>query len=178
MRDGCWRRMIGWVVDEHMHADLDHADAGDGRGETRRGRPWGHPARHRGCQYTSAHLARFAREHNLVRSIRRTLVCWDNAQAESFWAILKVEFYDRYLCSICDDIGRDPATIVLSLEAVMALTPDDASLPNGPADRGKTFRCTGIRPARMRAYRHTARHCRSVERTARARISASDALHP
>jgi putative transposase len=22
---------------------------------------------------------------------------WDNAQAESFWATLKVEFYDRYL---------------------------------------------------------------------------------
>ena len=29
----------------------------------------------------------------------RTGVCWDNAQAESlsFWATLKVEFYDRYL---------------------------------------------------------------------------------
>jgi transposase InsO family protein len=23
--------------------------------------------------------------------------CWDNAAAESFWATLKVEFYDRYL---------------------------------------------------------------------------------
>ena len=29
----------------------------------------------------------------------------------------------------CDDIGRDPATIVMSIEAVMALAPDDASLP-------------------------------------------------
>ena len=46
--------------------------------------------------YTSAQLARFAREHNLVRSVGRTAV-WDNAQAESFWATLKVEFYDRYL---------------------------------------------------------------------------------
>ncbi len=51
----------------------------------------------RGCQYTSAQLARFAREHNLVRSVGRTAVCWDNAQQESFWATLKVEFYDRYL---------------------------------------------------------------------------------
>ena len=51
----------------------------------------------RGCQYTSAQLARFAREHNLVRSVGRTAVCWDNAAAESFWATLKVEFYDRYL---------------------------------------------------------------------------------
>jgi transposase InsO family protein len=23
--------------------------------------------------------------------------CWDNAQAESFWTTMKVEFYDRYL---------------------------------------------------------------------------------
>ena len=32
----------------------------------------------RGCQYTSAQLARFARNHNLVRSVGRTAVCWDN----------------------------------------------------------------------------------------------------
>ena len=36
-------------------------------------------------------------EHNLARSVGRTGVCWDNAAAESFWATLKVEFYDRYL---------------------------------------------------------------------------------
>ena len=48
-------------------------------------------------QYTSAQLARFARDHNLARSVGRTGVCWDNAAAESFWATLKVEFYDRYL---------------------------------------------------------------------------------
>jgi alkanesulfonate monooxygenase SsuD/methylene tetrahydromethanopterin reductase-like flavin-dependent oxidoreductase (luciferase family) len=33
------------------------------------------------------------------------------------------------LRSICDDVGRDPDTIMLSIEAVMALAPDDASLP-------------------------------------------------
>jgi len=32
------------------------------------------------------------------------------------------------LRSICDEVGRDPSTIVLSVEAVMALAPDDASL--------------------------------------------------
>jgi transposase InsO family protein len=47
-------------------------------------------------QYTSARLARFARDHDLVRSVSRTAV-WDNAAAESFWATLKVEFYDQYL---------------------------------------------------------------------------------
>lgn len=33
------------------------------------------------------------------------------------------------LRSICDEIGRDPSSIVLSVEAVMALAPDEASLP-------------------------------------------------
>jgi alkanesulfonate monooxygenase SsuD/methylene tetrahydromethanopterin reductase-like flavin-dependent oxidoreductase (luciferase family) len=33
------------------------------------------------------------------------------------------------LRSICDEVGRDPSSIVLSIEAVMALAPDDASLP-------------------------------------------------
>ncbi|UNB55026.1 LLM class flavin-dependent oxidoreductase [Mycolicibacterium sp. YH-1] len=33
------------------------------------------------------------------------------------------------LRSLCADIGRDPDEIVLSVEAVMALAPDDASLP-------------------------------------------------
>ena len=32
------------------------------------------------------------------------------------------------LRSLCDEIGRDPATIVMSVEAVLALAPDDAAL--------------------------------------------------
>jgi alkanesulfonate monooxygenase SsuD/methylene tetrahydromethanopterin reductase-like flavin-dependent oxidoreductase (luciferase family) len=32
------------------------------------------------------------------------------------------------LRSLCDEIGRDPSTIVMSVEAVLALAPDDASL--------------------------------------------------
>jgi alkanesulfonate monooxygenase SsuD/methylene tetrahydromethanopterin reductase-like flavin-dependent oxidoreductase (luciferase family) len=33
------------------------------------------------------------------------------------------------LRSLCDEVGRDPSSIVLSVEAVMALAPDDAALP-------------------------------------------------
>ncbi|KUI42725.1 luciferase [Mycobacterium sp. IS-1590] len=33
------------------------------------------------------------------------------------------------LRGICEDVGRDPSSIVLSVEAVMALAPDEASLP-------------------------------------------------
>lgn len=45
------------------------------------------------------------------------------------YALGELEHKVSVLRSICDDIGRDPATIVLSVEAVMALAPDEASLP-------------------------------------------------
>jgi putative transposase len=97
VRDGCSRRVIGWAIDDHMRTELLEsavAMAVAMRGELADG-----VILHadRGCQYTSAQLARFARDHNLVRSVGRTAVCWDNAAAESFWASIKVEFYDRYL---------------------------------------------------------------------------------
>lgn len=97
VRDGCSRRVIGWAIDEYLHTDL--VQAALAMAVAMRGELADEVILHadRGCQYTSGQLARFAREHNLVRSVGRTAVCWDNAQAESFWATLKVEFYDRYL---------------------------------------------------------------------------------
>jgi putative transposase len=97
VRDGCSRRVIGWAIDEHMHTDL--VESAVRMAVTMRGELAGQVILHadRGCQYTSAQLARFASGHNLARSVGRTGVCWDNAAAESFWATLKVEFYDRYL---------------------------------------------------------------------------------
>jgi alkanesulfonate monooxygenase SsuD/methylene tetrahydromethanopterin reductase-like flavin-dependent oxidoreductase (luciferase family) len=46
------------------------------------------------------------------------------------YALGELEQKVSVLRSICADIGRDPATIVLSVEAVMALAPDDAALSN------------------------------------------------
>jgi alkanesulfonate monooxygenase SsuD/methylene tetrahydromethanopterin reductase-like flavin-dependent oxidoreductase (luciferase family) len=48
------------------------------------------------------------------------------------------------LRSICEDIGRDPQTIVLSIEAVMALAPDDASLPKVRSLAEKRFGVPGF----------------------------------
>jgi alkanesulfonate monooxygenase SsuD/methylene tetrahydromethanopterin reductase-like flavin-dependent oxidoreductase (luciferase family) len=45
------------------------------------------------------------------------------------YALGELQHKTTVLHSICEDIGRDPSTIVLSVEAVMALAPDDASLP-------------------------------------------------
>ena len=96
VRDGCTRRVIGWAVDDHMRADL--VQAALSMAVTLRGTLAAEVILHadRGSQYTSAQMARFARQHNLVHSVGRTAVCWDNAPAESFWATLKIEFYDRH----------------------------------------------------------------------------------
>src|SRR5690625_7545300 len=49
----------------------------------------------RGVQYTSKTLFDTCEELAILQSMGRTGVCWDNAMAESFWATLKTEFYDR-----------------------------------------------------------------------------------
>ena len=45
------------------------------------------------------------------------------------YALDQLEHKISVLHGICADIGRDPATIVMSVEAVMALAPDDDALP-------------------------------------------------
>ncbi|MGE0219180.1 LLM class flavin-dependent oxidoreductase [Mycolicibacterium sp.] len=45
------------------------------------------------------------------------------------YALGELEAKIAALRSACADVGRDPATIVLSIEAVMALAPDAASVP-------------------------------------------------
>jgi alkanesulfonate monooxygenase SsuD/methylene tetrahydromethanopterin reductase-like flavin-dependent oxidoreductase (luciferase family) len=45
------------------------------------------------------------------------------------YALGELEHKLSVLRAICREIGRDPATIVMSVEAVMALAPDDAALP-------------------------------------------------
>lgn len=97
VRDGHSRRVIGWAIAETLHTDV--VESALQMAVMLRGELAQKVIFHadRGCQYTSDQLARFARKHALLRSVGRTGVCWDNAQAESFWATLKVEFYDRYL---------------------------------------------------------------------------------
>ena len=45
------------------------------------------------------------------------------------YALGELEHKLSVLHTICADIGRDPASILMSVEAVMALAPDDATLP-------------------------------------------------
>ena len=55
------------------------------------------------------------------------------------YALGELEHKLAVLREICADIGRDPSTIVLSVEAVMALAPEDAALPATRALAEKRF---------------------------------------
>ncbi|BBY05597.1 LLM class flavin-dependent oxidoreductase [Mycobacterium noviomagense] len=60
------------------------------------------------------------------------------------YALGQLERKLSVLRSICDDIGRDAATITLSVEAVMALAPDDKSLPKVRQVAEKRFGAAGF----------------------------------
>ena len=49
----------------------------------------------RGSQYCSADYAAALKRHNVVGSMGRTGICWDNALAESFFGALKNELIYR-----------------------------------------------------------------------------------
>ena len=61
------------------------------------------------------------------------------------YALGELEHKISVLRSICDEIGRDPSTIVMSIEAVMALGRRRHIAAWRAAARREAFRCTGIR---------------------------------
>ncbi len=97
IRDGHTRRVLGRAVADHLRADLV-ADALR-QAVALRGELPGKVIFHadRGCQYTSQQIADLCGDLDLLRSMGRTGVCWDNAAAESFWSTLKSEYYDRHV---------------------------------------------------------------------------------
>jgi transposase InsO family protein len=89
--DGCSRRVIGWAMADHLRTELA-LEALDmalrERGST--GAALTHQS-DRGCQYTAAAYQAVLAVHEIRCSMSRTGNCYDNAQAESFWATLKRE---------------------------------------------------------------------------------------
>ncbi|WP_396904322.1 LLM class flavin-dependent oxidoreductase [Mycolicibacterium phlei] len=55
------------------------------------------------------------------------------------YALGELEHKVSVLRALCEKAGRDPSTIVMSVEAVMALAPDEASLPDVRALAEKRF---------------------------------------
>lgn len=90
------RRLLGYSMAEHMRTELVAdaltmaADARDGataeiifHGD-------------RGSQYMSGEYRQLISDLEMVQSVGRTGVCWDNAVAEAFWSSLKREVVHRY----------------------------------------------------------------------------------
>ena len=106
VRDGHTRRVLGRSVADHLRADLVEDTLR--QAVALRGELPGKVIFHadRGCQYTSQQIADLAVELDLLRSMGRTGVCWDNAAAESFWSTLKNEYYHRHVFATIADAGR------------------------------------------------------------------------
>jgi transposase InsO family protein len=110
VRDGHTRRVLGRVVADNMRADIVEATIRQAialRGDL--------PEKvifhaDRGSQYTSQQIADLAVELPILRSMGRTGVCWDNAQAESFWSIFKAEYYNRHVFTTLDQLRQGTYT--------------------------------------------------------------------
>lgn len=90
------RRLLGYSMAEHMRTELV-ADALEMAAATRGGQT----ARiifhgDHGAQYLSGDYRQLIADLDMVQSVGRTGVCWDNAVAESFWSSLKREVVHRY----------------------------------------------------------------------------------
>jgi len=87
------RRMVGWAVDDSLHAEatcraLTEATA------RRRPRPGLVVHSDRGAQYAGEHFQRLLSQRDFISSMSRKGNCWDNAPMESFFATLKREIAD------------------------------------------------------------------------------------
>lgn len=94
--DLCTGMVIGWNMDRHMRTELCtgalamardhgylHADGAVFHSD-------------RGTQYTSAEFQRWCTGNNVIQSMGKVGVCWDNAVAENFFSHLKTEFYHHH----------------------------------------------------------------------------------
>ena len=90
------RRLLGYAMADHMRTELV-ADALTMAAATRASQTGGiifHGDR--GSQYLSGDYRQLIARLEMVQSVGRTGVCFDNAVAESFWSSLKRELVHRY----------------------------------------------------------------------------------
>jgi transposase InsO family protein len=106
VRDGNSRRVLGRTVEDNMRADL--VEGALRQAVALRGELPGKVIFHadRGSQYTSRQIAGLAGDLPILRSMGRTGVCWDNAQAESFWSTFKAEYYYRHVFTSLEQLRQ------------------------------------------------------------------------
>ncbi|WP_405683505.1 IS3 family transposase [Streptomyces sp. NBC_01387] len=89
------REIIGYSMADHHRAELV-VDALDMAANLGRLRPGCVIHSDRGSEYTSSQLRSKISELGGRQSMGRTGICYDNAAAESFWAVLKEEIGTRF----------------------------------------------------------------------------------
>lgn len=100
------RRWLGYSMADHMRTELV-SDALNMAVATRGGqvnRTIFHGDR--GSQYMSGDYRQLITSHNMVQSVGRTGVCWDNSVAEAAWSSLKRELVHRYRFATRADARR------------------------------------------------------------------------
>lgn len=92
------KEVRGWAMADHMRAELvcDALSMANTRRPIAVGAVFHSD---RVCQFTSTELAIHLRSLNMVGSMGRTGICWDNALAKSFFASLKKEHTSYRICN-------------------------------------------------------------------------------
>jgi putative transposase len=105
IRDGHSRRVLGYVVADHIGADMvcQAIDAA----VSCRGRSVAGTVLHsdRGGEFTATLTTKSCAAHDLKRSMGDTGICWDNSPAESFWSSFKHEHYYRHSYTTKAELG-------------------------------------------------------------------------
>lgn len=93
--DAFSRRVVGLAIAEHLRTELVLEALDMAVAHRRPGRGLVHHSDH-GCQYTSLAFGRRIREAGIAQSMGSVGDCFDNAVAESFFATLECELFDRH----------------------------------------------------------------------------------
>jgi putative transposase len=93
--DAFARRVVGLAMADHLRTELVLEALDMAVAHRRPGPGVVHHSDH-GCQYTSLAFGRRVREAGVVQSMGSVGDCFDNAVAESFFATLECELFDRH----------------------------------------------------------------------------------
>lgn len=105
------KAVVGWATDDNYKTSLISA-AIDMAARNHNLQPKAIFHSDRGSNYTSAEFADTLARHDLLQSVGRTGICYDNAMAESFFAALKNELVHRTVYPTREHARQDIARYI------------------------------------------------------------------